>query len=254
MIPHISQPGSSPLIMDPLVTLQQQMQQILGSMSVMHSKMDNFISELNTVKERVTVVEGDMKNAFSEIYELKEQVNIMEQRERSLTIRVFGLPLSPEELEENNSHKAAAKTAYDRILRPILIVAKDNSLVQTVPVIANVISDAYRLKPKATSPAKPPPLVIKLVSHAIKVSLFKSKREATPKPSKSEVDSGIIRFHIAEDLTPATYEFLNNLRLHEKIERAWTTDGQVRYIKKGDSSGFVHKVKCIFDNIDTMLR
>jgi hypothetical protein len=198
------------------------------------------------VKERVAEVEGDLKNAFTEIYSLKDQVNNLEQRERALTIRVFGLPTSSDE--------AASKVAYDRILRPILIAAKENSLVTSVPTIANVISEAYRLKPKPNAPARPPPLVVKLVSHSIKVAIFKSKKNATPKPSQAEIDSGITRFHLAEDLTPDTYEFLLTLRQHEKIERAWTTDGQVRYIKKNDSTGFVHKVKSIYDNINTMLR
>jgi len=64
---------------------------------------------------------------------------------------------------------------------------------------------------------------------------------------------GIKRFHIAEDLTGDTYDLLYSLRDHQKIERAWTTDGQIRFIKKGDTTNFVHKVKSVFESPDTIV-
>ena len=233
--------------------MQQQMQQMLNSNSLLHAKMDNFMAELNSVKARVGEVESDMKAAFSEIYGLKDKCNHFEQRERSLTIRIFSVPMSSDEKDSTDPSKAAAKTAYDRILKPILTAAKDKALIPTVPTIANVITDAYRVKPKNSTPAKPTALVIKLASPALKTAIFKSKKDSVPQPTPAESEMGIKRFHIAEDLTGDTYDLLYSLRDHQKIERAWTTDGQIRFIKKGDTTNFVHKVKSVFESPDTIV-
>jgi len=249
MFPSIPQPTSN-------FSMEQN---IMNSLTAMHSKMDAVLTELSTVKaelttvkERVFEVEGDLKSAYSEIFNLKDKVNYMEQRERALTVRIFGVPLSPDEKDSLEPAKAAAKTAYDRVLKPILAAAKDKAILPTIPVIANIITEAYRIKSRNPSSIKPTPIVVKLVSPNIKAAIFRCRRDAMPQPSPAETEAGLRRFHLAEDLTSSTYDFLMQLREHPKTERAWTTDGQVRFTKKGDSSGFVHKVKCIFDNIDSL--
>jgi hypothetical protein len=44
-----------------------------------------------------------------------------------------------------------------------------------------------------------------------------------------------------------------NIRGHARVERAWTTEGQLRFTLKGDSSSYVHKVKSVFDSIDSII-
>ena len=232
-----------------MANIDTTLQQILSSMNAMHTKMDNLMADLSSTKQRVTVVEDDLREAYREIFKLKESVNSADQKSRSLTVRVFGLPISND--EKDGDSKAVAKTAYDRLFKPILQVAKEKNLVPTVPTIANVIADAFRLKPRNAAIAKPPPIVIRLVSSHIKTNIFKCKRDGLPEPSPAEVNSGILRFHLAEDLTPDSYGLLTDLRAHEKVERAWSTEGNIRFTKKGDS--FVHKVKCIYDSIDTIV-
>jgi hypothetical protein len=92
-----------------------------------------------------------------------------------------------------------------------------------------------------------------LTSSTIKAAIFWSKGEALPDPTEAEKSAGIRRFHITEDLTSPTFNLLMELRAHEKVERAWTTEGQIRYTLKGDKSAYVHKVKSAFDNIDSIL-
>jgi len=236
-----------------IMQMQQQMQQMLSSNTLLHAKMDSIMAEMNSVKARVSEVESDMKAAFTEIYTLKDKCNHFEQKERSLTIRIFSVPMSPDEKDSTDPGKAAAKTAYDRILKPILTAAKDKALITSVPTIANVIADAYRVKPKNSTAAKPTALVIKLVSHSLKLAIFKSKKDSSPQPTAAETELGIRRFHIAEDLTSDAYDLLYSLREHQKVERAWTTDGQIRFVKKGDSTNFVHKVKSVFESPDTIV-
>jgi len=37
------------------------------------------------------------------------------------------------------------------------------------------------------------------------------------------------------------------------VERCWSTDGEIRFTKTGDSSNYVYKVKSVFDNISLIL-
>jgi hypothetical protein len=45
----------------------------------------------------------------------------------------------------------------------------------------------------------------------------------------AEKKAGIPRFHIAEDLTAVTFKLLMDILAHEKVERAWTTEGQIQF-------------------------
>jgi hypothetical protein len=218
----------------------------------MNTKLDVVISDINTIKQRVHTIEEDSKEAFSEIYKLKDQLNVVEQKGRSLVVRIFGLPMSEDEKDGPDPAKASAKQAYDRILKPLLEHAKKKIIISTVPTVQNVIVEAFRLKSRTTSNS-PAPLLVKLTSPAIKTAIFKAKKEALPQPTTEERNANFKRFNLAEDLTPATYSFLKNLREHDKVERAWTTDGEVRYIIKGDKENFVHKAKSPFVNINRIL-
>jgi hypothetical protein len=222
------------------------------TVSSMNSKLDAVIADISTIKQRVHTIEEDNKEAFSEIYKLKDQLNVVEQRGRSLVIRIFGLPMSEDEKDGPDPAKASAKLAYDRILKPLLDQAKKKVIISTVPVLQNVVHEAFRLKSRTPS-SKPPPLLVKLASPAIKTAIFKAKKEALPQPTDEEKNANFKRFHLAEDLTPATYSFLKNLREHDKVERAWTTDGEVRYTIKGGKENYVHKAKSPFVNINRLL-
>ena len=231
--------------------------QMMSTINSMNSKMDTFMGELKAVNNRLIEVESDVKSAYSEIFKLKDQVNYLQQDKKALTIRIFGVPVSDDEKASTESGKAAAKTAYDRILKPILSAAKDKALISTLPQRDSVISEAFRVNQRPTSAnnpnPRPPPIIIKLSSHAIKVALFKSRRDAIPDPTETEKAAGLKRFHMVEDLTAAAYNCMMELRANDKVERCWSTDGEIRFTKTGDSSNYVYKVKSVFDNISLIL-
>jgi hypothetical protein len=252
-------PGSLPSQSQPLHTssIEQSLQFLVANSQATNAKLDAVLAELKEVKTRVVQAECDIKNAFTEIFELKDKLNSFEQKDRATAIRIFGLPLSDEEKEGADSQRATAKVAYERLLRPILSSAKDKGLISTLPHLPNVIVEAFRLNTKknssSTTPARPPPILIKLASTPIKTAIFKSKSTSLPEPTDAEKIAGISRFHIAEDLTSPTFNLLMDLRSHERVERAWTTEGQVRFTIKGDRTSYVYKVKSVFDNIDTII-
>lgn len=240
-------------------SIEQSLQFLVANSQATNAKLDAVLAELKDVKGRVAQVECDVKNAFNEIFELKDKLNSFEQKDRATAIRIFGLPLSEEEKEDSDSQKATAKVAYERLLRPILSSAKDKGLISTLPHLSNVILEAFRLNSKkannssSTTSGRPPPILVKLATTSIKTAIFKSKSSSLPEPTDAEKAAGISRFHVAEDLTSPTFNFLMDLRAHKKVERAWTTEGQIRYTIKGDRTSYVHKVKSVFDNIDAII-
>ena len=223
-----------------------------STITAMDAKLDRVVSDITAIKSRVTVVEEDNKEAFAEIYKLKDQLNSVEQKSRALVVRIFGLPLSEDERNGPDAAKATAKIAYDRIFKPLLAHAKEKGSIPTVPLITNVIHEAFRIHMKTTN-NRPAPILVKLSTPFIKSTLFKAKKDAFPQPSAEEKNSNIKRFHLAEDLTPANFNFLKSLREHDKVERAWSTNGEIRYTLKGDKENFVHKAKSSFCNINHML-
>jgi hypothetical protein len=236
-------------------TIEQSLQYLIASSNATNAKLDMALNKLEAIGNRVDNVEADVKHAFAEIFELKDKINNIEQKERSLAIRIFGLPTSND--EKDPSDNSTAKHVYDRILRPILVHAKDQKLINTVPQLQNVITEAFRLPNKkplpSSSTSKHPPILVKLATSQIKIAILKSK-SATPDPTETEKSSGIRRFHIAEDLTPSTFNLLMDLRANSVVEKAWTTEGQVRYTLKDDRSSYVHKVKSVFEPIDSFIK
>lgn len=235
-------------------SIEQSLQYLIANSNTTNAKLDMALNKLEAIGNRVDNVEADVKHAFAEIFELKDKINTIEQKERSLAIRIFGLPTINEEKEATEQPNATAKLVYDRILRPVLIHAKDQKLINTLPQLQNVITEAFRLPIKKSSASnRHPPILVKLASAQIKIAILKAKT-ATPEPSDADKASGTKRFHIAEDLTPATFNMLMELRSNPAVERAWTTDGQVRYTLKDDRTSYVHKIKSVFEPIESIIK
>jgi hypothetical protein len=236
-------------------TIEQSLQYLIANSNATNAKLDVALNKLEAIANRVDNIESDVKHAFAEIFELKDKINNIEQKERSLAIRIFGLPTSSD--EKDSIDNSTAKHVYDRILRPILIHAKDQKLINSVPQLQNVINEAFRLPYKKSSSSsfspKHPPILVKLATTQIKIAILKSK-SATPEPTETEKSTGTRHFHIAEDLTPSTFNLLMDLRTNPAVEKAWTTEGQVRYTLKDDRSSYVHKVKSVFEPIDSFIK
>jgi hypothetical protein len=145
MFPQVPQPLHNS-------SIEQSLQFLVANSQSTNAKLDQALLELKDMKARVIQVETDVKHAFAEIFELKDKLN------------AFGLPISEEEKESCDPQKAAAKLAYERLLRPILSAAKDKGLISTLPHLPNIVSEAFRLNSKRnTTPAsttQPPPILL----------------------------------------------------------------------------------------------
>ena len=209
---------------------------------------------LTANQERIVTLESKVNTMGKEIKTLKEIVNHREQQGRTLNIRILGLPSSEEEAHGPDASAAAAKTAYDKIIRPLLASEKSKRIISTLPTLPNAVTQAYRMKSRfAPAKAGPIPLMITLSSPAIKLAIFRAKKDALPTPSDADKAAGSFRFTITEDLTSPTAEFLKQMRGDKRVARAWTVDGAIRYVRVGDKDEYVHRVRSVFDTLDAIL-
>ena len=219
--------------------------------------------ELNSVK---TSMGADIVNLQSELTSVKTTLNARDQQARYRSIKLSGLPISEEEAATSDADlpKLLSKKVYERILSPILAAAKDKKEIDAIPTMAKCIDEIYRTKswsnykpsstPGASSePPSPPTIIIKLFSPAIRLAILRNKKDNTPSPTAAERNAGSAGFFIAEDLTPLTFKLLRDLQRHQRVEKAWTVDGRIRYVRSGDPDRKVHKVKSIFDSVTDIL-
>ena len=59
------------------------------------------------------------------------------------------------------------------------------------------------------------------------------KKEHLPDPSVAEIAAGTGRYLLVEDLTVTNAKKLKEFREHDRVERAWSIDGRIRYTVVG---------------------
>ena len=64
--------------------------------------------------------------------------------------------------------------------------------------------------------------------------------------------AGIKRFVLVEDLTPPNYKKLCELLGDERIEKAWSVEGRLRFVLAGNDKS-VKKVKSVYDSVDSIV-
>ena len=98
------------------------------------------------VEARVQIVEdgqvqlkNQIKSLQDDVIFLKENVNDREQYARSWSIRITGLSVSKEDEVKLGKDSAVMKTAYDRVLKPLLNAAKAKGDITTVPTAYHLL-------------------------------------------------------------------------------------------------------------------
>ena len=220
----------------------------LSAIAMQQSKIDDLESKVTNLEGRVASQEASIKSLNKEVRAVKEAANLRDQEARGNTIRLFGLPVSQ---DEESGAKPLSDIVYNRILKPILTAARASGDCPTVPHVANLFEDCYRVgKPSANSKT-PPPIIIK-VSRIHRLAILKNKRLNTPPPSDTEKAAGLKRFIIVEDLTPPAHKLLKDLQEDSRVEKTWSVDGRLRFVLCGDDKT-VKKVKSVFDTVDEII-
>jgi hypothetical protein len=143
---------------------------------------------------------------------LKETVNAREQQARNLTVRLNGLALSEDKSCDPDPAAAAAKNAYEQVIRPLLVATKNAGKISSTPTLPNIISKAFRSHKVSGATAPPPPIIIHLSSPTSKSAILSMRREFLPKPNDADRARGVKRLYLSEDLTPPANAFLKRLK------------------------------------------
>jgi len=200
----------------------------------------------------------------TELIAVKTTQNARDQQQRSLSIKLSGLPVTEDEKKSADPDKFLAKKIYDKLLKPILTAAKDNGHIESVPTLNNCISEVERMKiwskpaptiPGASASVKPPaiPIVIIRLTYAdVRLAVLRNKKDNTPAPTQADKALGSIGFFLNEDLTPSTFKALRTLQSDDRVDKVWSVDGRLRFVLSGDSDRKVIKVKNVFDPISSI--
>ena len=158
-------------------------------------------------------------------------------------------------MDEKNVRSSAElkERIFNRILNPILSLAKDKGFLAEQPTVENTISSCYRLGMAAAVPntGNPPPLIVKLSSSDTRINVMKCKREAVFGPNQAEKEMGCRFFAIAEDLTQPTYKKMKELQDHEDVDKAWSFEGRLQFTLVGSKT--VHKVASVYDDVNVII-
>jgi hypothetical protein len=165
-----------------------------------------------------------------------------------LSLHLLGLAPSEEELKGPDANAATAKLAYDKVIRPILTSAKAKGKIASIPSLANTIVKAFRTaKLSPSQPSSVPPIIITVISSNIKIAILTNKRGNIP-PS-----AGDKRISLNEDLTSDPFSLLKLLREDSRISKAWTVDGNIKYIRNNNADNIIHRVRSVYDTVEQIL-
>jgi hypothetical protein len=183
-------------------TLDQRLDHILAVLMETKSICEQNQKEIVTLKEKIISLEKENNTVKRELRAAKESTNRYELASRFLTVRVLGLPVSAEEhaaASPEDRNKAAVKNAYDKILKPILSVAKAMGHLEVVPQLKTTIEEGFRINSNAKDKQGvpyPPPLILRFTHKSYRTGVFLFKREAFATPGGASPDN--FNFFIVE--------------------------------------------------------
>ncbi len=235
-------------------------------------KLDNMETQIETINTKlsaltttVTTIQATVETHTSDIAELRSQLDEQkaeirtlktshhrrEMRLRANTVRLFNFPYCVGESLEN--FKSLSAKVYDRVIKPTLVAAKAAGDLGSVPQQQTAIESCFRIYRQSgddITRLPPPPVVIRLTSHNIKVAVMKNRR-CVPPPSDGEKKDGLRNFTLVEDLTPEAFSLLRALQQDDRTHKVWSVNGIIHFTKPG-GSGY-SRVKNVFDSVDSIL-
>lgn len=178
-----------------------------------------------------------------EIAALKSVSNSNQQLLKMTTIRIIGYPISAAETAASLPTTYLRDTVFNRLLLPILTAAASAKFLSSVPPPADTITRIFRAG-RATAGSPPPPIIVVLSSLTIRQAIFYYKAKNLPSPNPSERTDGGKKFLIVEDLTRDVHRLLKSMQGDERIARAWTVEGQIRFTRVNEDK--VNRVTNIY--------
>jgi hypothetical protein len=219
-------------------------------------------ARVEKLEAKVLSLEDSVKKITKELATMKDQNNAREQLLRGHSIRIIGVPISEEESSSREPAKVLLKKVFERVIKPVLIAAKSNGHIDTVPSMSNTVSEIYRVRmglPQAQGvvglprpPTLPPPIIVKFTSLDLRTAFMRNKRVSIPAVSEAEKLAGVKKILAVEDLTGPSHKKMRELIAEPAVEKVWSVDGRLRFTLVGDNT-IVRRVKSVFDPVAAII-
>jgi hypothetical protein len=211
--------------------------------------LSDSLGRVSKLEEQVTVLQSTVSSQDREIRLLKDKANVADQLTKANNIRLIGYPATDEETKSTDGGKSFATRIYEKILKPVLAVAKAKGDITSVPSLANTVEAVYRAG--KISGSSTPPIVIIFNNRAARLAVLRNKRNNIPLPTDEEKSSGAKRYIIAEDLTGPSFRMLRLLQAYDRVSKVWSAEGQIRYVLKSDPT--IKKVSSVHLTVDQII-
>lgn len=216
--------------------------------------LTTLVNEMKEVREELKGVKEELSSAKKELGDCKKRDNDREQYARCWSVRVFGLEVTKEEEDAYGKDAAVMRKAYNKIFKPVLTAAKNKGACESIPGWQNLLSNGHKVgKPYLKNGImQPPACIVRFSSRYMRNVFLRHKKENMPSPSEDEKKAGVSKFSVTEDLTKANYDMLQKLIKEESVDKAWTIDGNIRFVTVGDKST-TRRVRSPFDQVKDIL-
>jgi hypothetical protein len=214
------------------------------------SMLAESLGRVAKLEEHVSTLQLRLDAQDKEILQLKDSANFLNQQSRANSIRLLGFPVTDDEKMSTDGGKSLSTRVYEKILKPVLAVAKAKGDLSSIPTLPNTISSIYRAG-KLNSP-KPPPIVISFSHSQTRLAVLRHKRNNVPSPSDDEKRNGIKSYILAEDLTSSTFRMMKQLQADERVCKVWSAEGRLKFTLHSDVNT-IHRVKSVFLPIEKII-
>ena len=222
--------------------MSQKLDDLQASIGSNRLEVDSLQFTVNQHEDRLAALEREMASQ-------KDFLNSQQQQLRSLTVRLFNVPVSTG--ESANNFAELRSVVYERFLKPLFSEAKAKKTIAAIPPASSTFEACFRTY-QQVSGKPPPPVIIELASRPIKIAAM-SNRKALPLPTEEEKSSGISRFILVEDLTPDNHKALSAISKSKLTGKVWSVDGLIKFTLAAQPDS-VKTVKSVYDLISAILK
>jgi hypothetical protein len=231
---------------------------IMAQLATMNRRLD----KVDLLSEQLTNIEESMRTLAAENSDIKSTIAStqstlhtihgnqvkMDQYNRSWSVRVMELPLSPE--EEANPFRLV-ETVYEKVFLPILRGALTNNLIPKIPSCEQLLERAHVLP--APKPGATKPIICRFLNRDYRAVCFRLKKEFATRTTSDTSDKRPRYAHpFYEDLSATTFKKMKELQADPRVDTCWSINGQLRYKLTGSDA--IKRVNQVLDPIDIILK
>jgi hypothetical protein len=225
--------------------LEDIIKSLRGEFTTINNKLTKMETQLDTIMAENKELKSLVAERDSEILSLRSQLNVIEQYNRSWSVRIVGLPLTP---EEETSADAVKNKVLTNVLLPILEGAVAAGDLAEVPSTADrVLERAHVLRAKDGAVE---PIIARFYSRDLRALIFCHKKAFAPKHATGPLKDRY-RFLIFEDLTSINFKKMWALAADDRVAACWSAGGQLRFRLADNPT--IRRVASIFESNDKII-